>query len=442
MRRAFLVAACIVVLYSLSALRTPGAGAGEMTFDLPSAIQFALKNNPSLRSGKLAIESERYAIEAAKADRWPKVDLGAGVTRYRYPTALTPIVIQFPLAELDLPDFEKTVYDTGASFKLALFRGGRIVRNIHITELRKGVAEDNCASAEQDLIYNVTSVYHKILQLRHLLASSEASVTQIESHRNNIEHFFYAGTAARVDLLSTEVELAHARQSALLVRNNLESAEELLKNLMGVDDPAASIEFVEQAPVSTAYPSEEESIAIALRQRPDWKAAAKKVSIAEERVKSARGRRLPEVSAAGEYTKRAGEKTDLKENWYVGARMTFPLFDGGLIRSEVRRERAELERVKQEERIIKLAIVREVRDARLSIENATERMNAAQAAIESAREALRVERLKYDEGVGTNTNVIDAQTALLRAETDAHQALYDREVALALLKKSMGDIGR
>ncbi len=63
----------------------------------------------------------------------------------------------------------------------------------------------------------------------------------------------------------------------------------------------------------------------------------------------------------------------------------------------------------------------------------------AEKAIESAREAVRVERLKFDAGSGTTTEVIDAQTALLRADSDYYQALYDREIALASLRKAMGE---
>jgi outer membrane protein len=413
--------------------------AAERTFDLPSAVQFALKNNPSLRVAQRSIETEKYGIDAARADRMPKIDLGTGVTRYRYPTPLTPIVIQFPFTAADFPDFVKTIYDGGAAFRLALFRGGRIMRNIHIAETRKALAEDNYVAARQDLVYNVTSVYYKILQLQRLLVSNEASARQIENHRNNVEQFLEAGTVPRVDLLTSDVELAHARQNVLLVRNNLDSAFELLKNLMGMDDPETSISVVEPTPTETSYPTGDEAISMALRQRPDYRALVKKQRIAQERVKMAEARRLPEVSASGEYTKKAGETADAKENWYLGARLTFPLFDGGIIQSEIGREQTELEKVKEEERAARLSIVREVKDARLSVANAVDRIDAAKAAIESAREAVRVELLKYDTGAGTNTDVIDAQTALLRAETDSHQAAYDREVGLALLKKSMGE---
>jgi outer membrane protein len=429
---------CVVTLILVFS-SMPSRGS-EWNFDLPSAIQFALRNNPSLRSAQRSIEAEAYGIETAKADRLPKFDLGSGITRYRYPTPLTPIVIEPPLVEVTLPDFEKTIYDGGISFRLALFRGGRIVRNIRIAEMRKSMAEDNYGAARQDLAYNVTSVYHKILQLQRLLVSNEASVNQLERHRKDVEEYLRAGTVARVDLLSTEVELAHARQNALMVRNNLQSALELLRNLMGLDEPEAVISIVEPPSVERSYPSDEEAIGAALKERPDYRAIAKKQRIAEERVKAAQGKRLPDVSAAGEYVKRAGENTDAKENWYVGARMTFPLFDGGLITAEIGREKVELEKVKEEERATRLSIVREVKDARLTIASASDRLKAAQVAIDSAREALRVERLKYDTGAGTNTNVIDAQTALLRAETDRYQAIYDREVGFALLRKSMGEL--
>lgn len=116
-----------------------------------------------------------------------------------------------------------------------------------------------------------------------------------------------------------------------------------------------------------------------------------------------------------------------------------PLLDGGLIRSEINKQKVELEKVKEEERSLRLAITRDVRDAHLSIANAQERIDVTRMAIESARESLRVELLKYETGAGTNTDVLDAQTASLRAETDYCQALFDKEAAIAYLKKAIGE---
>ncbi len=215
--------------------------ADEMTLDLESALRFALKHNPGLRISEKDVATEKYGVEAAKAERMPKVDFGTGATRYRYPTPLTPLVLPSTLtpaslASLEVPDFERTIYDAGASFRLPLYRGGRITANIRVAEMRKALAQENYRVSEQDLIYNVTSVYHKILQLQKLLAANKASVTQLESHLRDVESFLKAGTAARLDLLKTEVDLAHARDNLLLVGNNLASAFELLRNLMGMED--------------------------------------------------------------------------------------------------------------------------------------------------------------------------------------------------------------
>lgn len=437
MRKSFLALLClfqILIVWSPSASRAES----KAPLDLQSVIDFALDHNPSLKISEKSVLAEKYGIDAAKSERWPKVDFSTGITRYRYPTPLRPIVLEPPIQNLELPDFEKTIYDVGASFRLPLYRGGRIVRNIRIAETRRAVAQDNYAASRQDLIYNLTSVYHKILQLQKLLVSNKASVAQLESHKRNVSEFLRVGSAPRLDLLKTEVELAHARQRVIEVKNNLDSAFELLRNLMGIDDPATPFSIADEPVTRAAPPTEEEALAAAMAERPDYRAVAKRMKIAEERINIAWGRHLPDVYGSGQYVKRGGESTRLFEDWSVGMRMTIPVFDGGLIRADVAGARVELEKVKEEIRALRLSIGREVKDAILGITNAAERIDAAGTALASAEESLRVERLKYDTGAGTSTDVIDAQTALLRAEADYYQAGYDRETAFALLRKAMG----
>ncbi len=408
-------------------------------FDLDAVIRYGLTHNPGLGISRKNIEAERYNINAARAERMPRVDVGSGATRYRYPTPLTPIVIStFPLNPNDLPDFERTIYDVGATFRLPLYRGGRIVGNIRIAEMRKALADDNYATTRQELVYNLTSVYHKILQLKRLAESNAASVTQFSAHKANVEQQLAVGSVARLDLLKTEVELAHARENLLAVQNNLDSAFELLRDLMGMEEKQPITIADHPASGGAALPAEEQAVDEALMRRPDYHAVARKKAIAEQRVRVAQGRHFPDVYAAGQYTENAGTGTGFKENWYVGVRLTVPVLDGGLIRSEVDRERAELEKTREEERQVRLAIVREVKDARIAIINADDRIKVTEAAIASAKEALRVEMLKYETGAGTSTDVIDARTASLRAQTDYYQALYDREVALSALKKATG----
>ena len=71
-------------------------------------------------------------------------------------------------------------------------------------------------------------------------------------------------------------------------------------------------------------------------------------------------------------------------------------------------------------------------------ESALQRIAVSETAVESAKESLRIEQLRYKTGAGTSTDVIDAQAALLRAETEYYQALYDKDIALASLRRATG----
>ena len=409
-------------------------------YDLAAVIQYALKHNPNLRIAGKAVESETYGIDAAKADRMPRIDFGSGITRYRYDTPLTPVVLKPPIGPgTDFPDFDRTIWDTGVSFKLPLFRGGRLYRAVNVAEIRKTIAQDNYKMSKQELIYNLTNVYYKIGQLEKLFLAHEASVEQLELHKKNVELFLKTGTVPKLDLLKTEVELSHAMEQRLLTRNSLASTYELLKSLMGMDEMHSEISIDgEQTRVDTHLVLEE-SLTRAFFQRADYKAVAKKRLIGDERVKIAQGKRLPDLFASAQYGGNAGHELAFKENWNAGLRLTMPILDGGLIRSEINKERVELEKTKEEERFLRLAITREVRDAHLSIINAQERIEVTRRAIESAKENLRVELLKYETGAGTNTDVIDARTVLLRTETDYYQAFFDKESAFAYFKKAVGE---
>ncbi|MEW6067119.1 MAG: TolC family protein [Nitrospirota bacterium] len=406
-------------------------------YTLSEVIGYAMKNNPTVILSQKNIQSEAVGIKAAKAAKMPKVDFNTGVTRYRYPTAITPITGS-PLEGADFPDFDNTLYDIGAVFRLSLYKGGQLDRGVLIAEMKKAIAEDNYRLSRQELVFNLSNVYYKIAQLEKLLEANEATVKQLESHKKDVELFIIAGTVPQVELLKTELELSHAKERSLFVRNNLESAYELLKTLMGIDDMNRKISVVHETVNDNESPIEE-NIIKAFSDRPDYRAIMKKQKVIEERIKYAEGKGFPDIYLAGEYTDKAGEDLTFKENWALALRLTIPIFDGGSIKTEAEREKIELEKVKEDERALRLEIIREIKDAHINIENARERIKVSNKAIETAKENLRIERLKYETGAGTSTDVIDAQTSVLRADTDYYQAVFDKNIAITSLKKAIGE---
>lgn len=408
-------------------------------YTLPMVIDYALKNNPKIASASRDVEAEGYGIAVAKGEERPALDFTGGLTRYRYDNAITPITGS-PLAGTPFPEFDNDIYDLGVTLKFPLYMGGRLQKGVSIAGIRKAIAEDALQMSRQELVFNVTAVYYKILQLERLLDVSDAAVRQLEGHLKNVELFLQAGTVPRVELLKTEAELAHVQQNALSVRNSMESAYELLKTLMGIDGPGTRVSISKEAPVNVRYPSvAEEGISRALVQRPDYTAVLKKADMAGLAVGIAEGKGFPSIFLNGEYSERSGDRLDFKDNWSLGLRLSVPVFEGGAIRAGAERERVGVSKAKEEERALKLEIMREVKDAYLTIDNARMRMDVSNKAVEAARETLRIELLRFESGAGTSTDVTDAETSLLRAEADNQQAVYDRNTAIASLRRAMGE---
>jgi len=289
----------------------------------------------------------------------------------------------------------------------------------------------------QELVYNITAVYYKIAQLDKLLGAYESQVKGLSAHRQDVENFLKAGTVPRLDLLKADVELAAASEKVIQVRNNIQNAKELMRSLIGMDEQADLKIILDdrQYPDSADHTADLER---ALSARPDHKALSKKVKMLEERVAAAKGKRLPDVYASGDYGGRSGDNFSFKENWSVGVRLLLPVFDFGRIQSEIDKERCELINAREEERALRLTIAREVKEALNAIRNAVERINVTGKAISSAVEQARIEDLRYKTGDNTSTDVINAESALIRSRSDHYQARFDREVAVASLQKAMG----
>jgi len=409
--------------------------AGNKTYTLSEVVEYALRNNARLAALHKAIEIETYTVGEAKGARFPRVDLTGSAVGSRYDRPVSPIS-GLPL-EGGFPEFDNPTYEVEVSFNLPIYTGGRLRRQVRIAEIGRSIAEDAFARGRQELVFNVTSIYYKILELEKILEASEKRVEQLEIHKKNVELFLKAGNVPRIDLLNTESELARARHNALLVKHNIESAYGLLKTLMGMEDVDAEISLDREI-TDEAYPDIYEGVEEAFSMRPDYRAVMKRRKMADERVGLMAGKRLPALNLYAEYTETSGNDFDFRDNWLISLKLTVPLFDGGVIKTRIQRERKKLEKIKEEERALRLEILRQIKDAYLGIENARKRMEALTRAIETAEEVLRIERLKYEAGTGTSADVIDAQTALLRARVDYYRGVYDKHIAVAALEKAIG----
>ena len=400
---------------------------------------YALQNNPKLKSAAIDVASEGESVEIAEGERRPRLDAQMAATRSRYDSALTPISGK-PGSGASFPDFSNPVYDAGLSFSLPIYRGGRLTRNVAVARLRQASAGDALSTSREDLLFNIASLYFKILQMEKMKASAEAAVTLMEAQNKDVASFYESGSVPKLDVLKSEVELARARHNVQIVENSLESAFVALKPLMGMEDASARIELAQYQGQIFPFPPEEESITAALSKRSELSAARTRIKIHEERILIADSKKLPSVTLTGDYGGRSADDMSLNENWNASLRMSLPMLDGGIISHETARETREMEKAKEEERALRINIAREVKDARLSVYMAEKRIETLKPAVTAATEALRVERLRFGSGAGSSTDVTDAAVSALRIQNDQSQAVYDRDSGMACLARAMGEM--
>ena len=163
------------------------------------------------------------------------------------------------------------------------------------------------------------------------------------------------------------------------------------------------------------------------------------VDAAKGALMVARSGHMPQVSASA--TQALGSDYWLGDNrtkWYAGINVKMNVFDTGVTLSKIHGAEADLKKAQETYRDTVDSVNLDVRSNYLGLREAEKRISTTKLAVEQADEDYRIAQLRYMSGVGTNTDVLDAQVALTQAKTNYTQALYDYNTSKTALETSIG----
>ncbi len=413
---------CVAVCVAVSGLMAMGAGAQETgpALTLSETIRRALENNPRQISQRLGVQKAQEEQSAARGARLPSVDFNASVTRYGFPTFVTSF------REIGkFPPFDETIYDYHVALRLPLYTGGKLEQDVVIADLDKEISLQRERLGVQELTFDTSSVYLKILHLSKLDQAYAATLASLESQKKRVELLVKVGKAPRLDLLKTDVLLSKARHDRLQVQHRRREAYTLLYNLMGQQGPVAATPLVSYEPAGVPGWNLDQLVQDAEASRPEIKIAERQVLSSAAQVGIARGERLPSVSLVGAYSERSGADQDYFNDWNLGVQLSLPLTDGGIRRSRVEQAvLAEQQALRAAEQV-RLDVHKQVQDAWNAQQESVSRLQVTGSSVREAEEALSIEKLKYEQGVGVITDLLGAQSALLTAQADRLQAEFD-----------------
>jgi outer membrane protein len=323
------------------------------------------------------------------------------------------------------------------NLSLLLFSAGRAEASVDAATARFYAAGQELRQTRQEVVFEVTRSYYNVLRLKAIVSADEEAVRQMEHYLNVAKEKNEIGKAPKLDVLRAEVQLADVTQSKLLAVNQLEIAQLQLLNAMGVQDDGVQVNPVPDSSQPPHYIKHDQFLQEALDTNPDYLRAKYLTQAAERGVGAARAEFGPNLNLVGSYNAEGKSMPDIT-NWNVGLSLSVPIYNGGITRARVGEAKAVVEQSKANAELISRRMTLGIRSAVLSTQDAANRLAATSKSVEQAQEAVIIAQEKYAVGLGSTTEVIDTQVALVQAKTNYVQAIYDGKVANAALDLAVG----
>ncbi|MBN2020463.1 MAG: TolC family protein [Sedimentisphaerales bacterium] len=406
---------------------------GQLSLD--DCIKLTLTNNKALLKTLEEKEVARGAEIGSYSAILPSVDLIVNYERLDKIQSFGPI----SLGSLDN-------YSANLRVTQPLFAGGAIPARINAARLGLLLADQTVCRVVQDTVYFAQLDYYAVLLYQHLNTISDDAVKSSKAHLEDVRTKKEAGVAADFDVLRAEVELSNFTADLIRTRNAINVAKSTLIKVMGVSQDSNFI-LSDELTYSVFNITMEEAVSNAYRNRPDLFTREINIRQQKELLAIAQSQYFPVISAFYQNTWSKPDPhnrtfIDWGEAWSTGLTAAWPLFDGfaregSIIEQKARVKQSQIDLVDTEETAL-FELTREI----LSIQDANEFVESQRMNLTRAEEGLRLAEVGYHEGINTQVEMLDAQSALTEAKANYYQAIYNHLRSKLDLHRAMGTLTR
>lgn len=477
------------------------AASAQQTLSLDSCRALAIRNNKQLSISRLKQEVARNTSKATKTKYLPKIDVLGGyeftsreislLSDYQKTeisnignkatgmlgNELTPIITSLTQQGIITPEqashlgnfishfgssmgdvlnhagqkivdaFEtdtRNVFMASVMLKQPIFMGGGIIAANKMAKINEELTRNSTEAARQSTLYDIDQAYWTVVSLKHKQKLSHSYLDLVRKLDDDVAKMIREGVATRADGLRVNVKVNEAEITVTQVDNGLSLAKMYLCQLCGLPlDSNITLEDENKENIITEDVSGDADIQTAISNRPELKMLENAVGISEQSTKITRAAYLPQVALTAGYTATNPNIYNGFENkfagvWNVGVMVRIPVwnwFEGsykvksGKIATSI--ARLELNEAKEKVEL-------QVSQSKFKINEASRRLTMANKSVSSAEENLRSANLGFKEGVMQTTDVMEAQTAWLQAQSQRIDAEIDVKLSQINLKKALG----
>ncbi|MBE9103732.1 TolC family protein [Nostoc cf. edaphicum LEGE 07299] len=399
---------------------------GTVPISLAQALELAKRNNRDLQVAILQLQRSRSELRESQAALFPTLGIDSRVTNSGN-------------GFNNNSSQARTSFNGSAELNYNLYTSGNTLARIRAAEEQLRVDELNVESQSLVINLDATTQYYDLQQADQQVRINQSAVQNAQASLRDTQARERAGVGTRFDVLQAQVNLANAQQQLTNAISQQQIARRQLATLLSLSQ-SADISASDPVQLAGLWPQTvEQSIVQAFQNRPELQQFLGQRNISEQQRRQALSQLGPQVSLTGNYNllDEYNDGASITDGYSAELQGNLTVFDGGAARARAAQSRANIgiaeARFANQRDLIRFDVERYYAQLQSNLNN----VQTSSVALNQAREALNLARLRFQAGVGTQTEVIDAENDLTRAEGNRVTAILDYNRALANLQRSV-----
>ncbi|MDD4893878.1 MAG: TolC family protein [Candidatus Omnitrophica bacterium] len=440
-KRINLIVVCLVFYVSMGFCEEPKSNK-QITLTLSGAINIAFKNNKDIQIQEQGINVSKAGIMGARSAFMPTLNIDSSYTHND--VVLNASAIPSLSSNKKDPRITTGYKDdnqVAAVVNQTIYNGGANIANFKQAQLNLKSSEETLRAKKLDTEFDAKRLYYGLLLAYEIERIAQDLVDQAILHYEDVKNKYRQGTSSRFDLLQSKVQISILMPELIKAKNNVDLTMVELKKLLGlnINDPVAVSERLQYSLIEI---KEGEFLKQAYLNKPEMILDSIGIDINKWGIEMAKAGWRPQITASGNYSYTSNNWGNMfnnrHSNWQAGVSVTVPIFDAWLTRSKVDEAKAKYTQAILTKDNLSDQIAVDIRQACLDLNEAKALIDSQKDNIEEAREALRISIVSYDNGVGTNLDVLDSQVSLAQVQQNLFQGIYDYLMAGAFLDRTRG----
>lgn len=458
MRKLILLTLTLLLLSTLFAVE----------IDLDESIKLAQENNKEIQAEKYSLKSAKWGKFDAFSNFLPRVSLNSAIVRIDDETFDEAAqIMQVPvLSSIGMPtgDFipfsasamgsgiYQTSYTNNITVQQPIFNGGKIILGYQLTNLVKEQAEIALENKELDVSYAVASTYFGFLKLKDIQKLTKKSLSSSISHLEKVEKNFEVGSAKKSDILQWKVKLNNDKTSNFEIENGLNEILSFWKNLIGVEESIPTEINLEKydSEIDTFASMELSNIKVAkqdfLKRVEIASPTLNSIDLANKMMKKSywmtKSNFLPSLNLQFDYQIESDDEFDFSgdDNWNLVAAISVPLFTSGSNFSKVKQAKYELLKTNKQTEYARDNYMVAAENVFNKLITNARIINDNKVALEFAKENHKLINKLFEQGMITNSELLDAEIMLFGSEMNLISSYYDYVLTKFEMKKYKGEM--